>query len=144
MTAALILRYTRSVRNRGPDQDLLLLRLKHRVAGLFRPDLLQPDRIGNDEVLMGGRLGLDSLDALELAICIEEEFGLALCGGEEWHRAFASIASLADFIHAGAPMGLAGPWWTSNTNRWDKLRLATTVFPRVGHPVFAGGANLTF
>src|SRR5438876_407204 len=77
-------------------------RLKHLIAALFRLDLAEPDNISDYEPLIGGRLGLDSLDALELAIRVEEEFGITIHTHEESHRAFASIASLTDFIHARA------------------------------------------
>jgi len=97
------------VKNRRLDQDLLTSQLKHFVADLFRCDLLEPDRIADDEPLLGGSLGLDSFDALELAICIEEEFGVAICGGETSHRAFNSVASLASFIHAAGKANLARP-----------------------------------
>lgn len=87
------------------DQDLLTSRLKHIVADLFRLDLPEPDKISDHEPLIGGNLGLDHLDALELAMCIEEEFGVTLPSREESDRAFANIASLVAFIvqaHASA------------------------------------------
>ena len=43
-------------------------------------------------------LGLDSLDALQLAMAIEETFGVTLPEGEEVRPVFASIAALAEFI----------------------------------------------
>jgi acyl carrier protein len=92
------------MKNRRFDPDTLLSQLKHLIADMFRPDLLDPEKIGDNEPLLGGRLGLDSLDALELAIRLEEVFGLRICLPEEWHQAFASIAVLADSIrtHVGA------------------------------------------
>jgi acyl carrier protein len=132
------------VRNRCFDQNRLLSHLKNLVAGISRLDVLDPDRITDDEPLMGGSLCLDSLDALELAICVEEEFGIAICGGKESHRAFTSIANLAAFIHTGAQTRPARPLWAAKTNRWGEFRSATTVFPPAWRPVFASGAILTF
>jgi acyl carrier protein len=88
------------VKNHGLDQDTLLSQLKHLIADMFRIDILEPDKIADDEPLVGGRLGLDSHDALELAIYIEEGFGIRMCMLEESHPAFTSIAILAGFIHA--------------------------------------------
>jgi acyl carrier protein len=51
------------------------------------------------ELLVDGRLELDSLDRVELAICIEESFGVAMGRGEETRQAFSSVARLAEFIH---------------------------------------------
>jgi acyl carrier protein len=90
----------RRIKDRYFDQGLLLSQLKHLVADMFRLDLLDPDKIDANEPLMGGNLGLDSLESLELAICVEEKFGISLCSAGEPHGAFASIASLASFIHA--------------------------------------------
>jgi acyl carrier protein len=93
----------RSVKNHCLDQDTLLSQLKHLIADMFRIDIIEPDKIADHEPLVGGRLGLDSLDALELALCIEEVFGIRICVLEESHHAFASIVVLADFILARLP-----------------------------------------
>jgi acyl carrier protein len=90
----------RSVKNHGLDQGTLLSQLKHLIADMFRIDITQPDRIADDEPLIGGRLGLNHLDAVEIALCIEEGFGIRICSLEASHHAFASIASLAAFIQA--------------------------------------------
>lgn len=89
-------------------------RLKQLVADLFRLDLPDPDRIADDEALFGSNLGLDSLDALELAICVEEEFGITIASAAESGCAFASIASLAAFIR--------------ERSREPAGRIATTAF----------------
>ena len=81
-------------------RDPLSAQLKQLVADLFRLDIAAPSEIPDDEPLLGSGLGLDSLDALELAMCIEEEFGVVIQTQEDAHRAFASIASLVDYISA--------------------------------------------
>ena len=58
--------------------------------------------MSDQEPLIGSGWGLDSLDALELAMCVEEEFGVTITSREESHRAFASIGDLADFIRSRA------------------------------------------
>lgn len=90
--------YSRRVNNHASKQDRLPSRLKHLVAALFRPDISDPETISDRVPLIGGNLGLDSLDALELALCVEEEFGLALYSPADSQRAFSSISSLAVFI----------------------------------------------
>ena len=58
-----------------------------------------PQDIVDDDPLFGSGLGLDSLDALQLSVAIEERFGVQLPGGEEAKEVFASVSSLAQFIH---------------------------------------------
>jgi acyl carrier protein len=46
----------------------------------------------------GVGLGLDSIDALELVVLVEEKFNITIPDEEAGKRAFASVAALADFI----------------------------------------------
>jgi acyl carrier protein len=59
--------------------------------------------------LFGEGLGLDSLDALQLAMAIEERFGVTVPEGEDGRSVFASVDAIADFISAaGATSAGAG------------------------------------
>jgi acyl carrier protein len=60
--------------------------------------------ISDDEALFEGRLGLDSLDALELAVALEARFGVAIPDGEEGRRVFASVAAIARYVEASAKL----------------------------------------
>ena len=60
--------------------------------------------IADDEPLFGGRLGLDSLDALELAVALESRYGVAIPDGEEGRQVFASVASIARYIADSAKL----------------------------------------
>ncbi|MBI3205609.1 MAG: hypothetical protein HYZ29_28985 [Myxococcales bacterium] len=55
----------------------------------------EPAEIADDATLFGAGLGLDSLDALQLALAIEERFGVRLPEGEAARPVFASVAALA-------------------------------------------------
>jgi len=46
----------------------------------------------------GQGLGLDSIDALELVVLVEERFNVTIPDEDAGKRAFASVAALADFI----------------------------------------------
>jgi len=85
----------------------VILQLKCLAAGLFRPDILNPGAIDDDLPLIGGSLCRDSVDALELAICIEEEFGIAIRSEGYSQGVFKNFASLADFLCAQAPARVA-------------------------------------
>lgn len=56
--------------------------------------------IADDEVLFGpdSRLGLDSLDALQISMAIQERYGVRMPDSKETRRALASLASLAQHL----------------------------------------------
>jgi len=57
-----------------------------------------PMSIEDELPLFGEGLGLDSLDALQLAMSIEETFGVRIPEGDEARPIFRSVAALADFV----------------------------------------------
>ncbi|MCU0682854.1 MAG: phosphopantetheine-binding protein [Polyangiaceae bacterium] len=56
--------------------------------------------IDEEAPLFGEGLGLDSLDALQIAMAVEEEFGVAIPEGEEAKPLFRNVASLAAYVAA--------------------------------------------
>jgi acyl carrier protein len=64
-----------------------------------------PKSIVDDAPLFGEGLGLDSLDALQLAMSIEERFGVKIPEGDSARAIFRSVSSLADHIGANRPDG---------------------------------------
>lgn len=58
----------------------------------------RPEDIDDTMQLFGEGLGLDSLDALQLAMAVEERFGVAVPEGEGGKAAFASVNTLAEYI----------------------------------------------
>jgi acyl carrier protein len=57
-----------------------------------------PSSIDDDAPLFGGGLGLDSLDALQLAMTIEEKLGVRIPEGEEARPIFRSVGAIADYV----------------------------------------------
>jgi len=79
--------------------DPLVARLKSLVVETLKLEDLRPDDIPDDEPLFSSpRFGLDSIDALELVVRLEKEFGVKIGSSEESRRALTSIASLAAYI----------------------------------------------
>lgn len=70
-------------------KDLIVRRLKLDV---------DPASIQDDAPLFGEGLGLDSIDALELVLGLEQEFGIKVEDEEVGVKAFASVNALVDFI----------------------------------------------
>jgi acyl carrier protein len=57
-----------------------------------------PEAIEDDAPLFGAGLGLDSLDALQLAMVIEEKLGVRIPEGDEARSIFASVRAIADHV----------------------------------------------
>jgi acyl carrier protein len=53
--------------------------------------------------LIGGSLGLDSIDVLEMVIMIEKDYGLRIDNRELGEKVFASLATLAAYIYENSP-----------------------------------------
>ncbi len=112
-----------------PDLASLPSQLKQLVADLFRLDIVEADKISDYEPLIGVGLGVDSLDALDLALCIEEEFGITISSPEEAHLAFASITSLADFIQVRINPGISQrPHPVQRKNGWNERSCKPSAF----------------
>ncbi len=69
-----------------------------------------PADIDDDAPLFGEGLGLDSLDALQLAMSVEERFGVRIPEGPEARPIFASVNALTAHIVStlGAGAGSSG------------------------------------
>ncbi len=79
--------------------DPLAIRLKALVVETLKLDDVRPEDIPDDEPLFGSpRFGLDSIDALELVVRLEKEFGIKIGSSEESRKALASVGALAAYI----------------------------------------------
>lgn len=82
--------------------DPLIARLKELIISRLKLEDVRPEDLADDEPLIGSGLNLDSIDALELVVSLEKEFGIKISSSEESRAALASVAHLAEFIRARA------------------------------------------
>jgi acyl carrier protein len=79
--------------------DPLVSRLKNLIVTTLKLDGVRPEDIPDDEILIGSpRFGLDSVDALELVLALEKEFGVKIGSSEESRQALTSVNTLVAFI----------------------------------------------
>ena len=75
--------------------------IKELIVEALMLDDVTPDQIDSEAALFGEGLGLDSIDALELAIAIDRKFGVKIRAEDENTRAiFRSVKSLAEHVES--------------------------------------------
>ena len=79
------------------DRNALFTEVKQLLVSGLRLDR-PAGEIPDDSPIFGDGLGLDSIDALELVVLVEDRFRVSIPDEEVGKRAFASVRSLVDFI----------------------------------------------
>ena len=74
-------------------------RIKELIVDRLKLDV-GPDEIDRSEPLFGEGLGLDSIDALELVLGVEQEFGVKIEDEEMGTQALTSVETLARFVES--------------------------------------------
>ncbi len=80
------------------EASTLLDNLKVKVIEVLNLMNVEPDDIDPDEQLVGGRLGIDSIDVLELVIMMEKDYHLTIDNKELGAQVFGSLRSMARYI----------------------------------------------
>jgi acyl carrier protein len=76
----------------------LILELKKKIIDALNLEEMTPDDIDTDDALFGEGLGLDSIDALELIVLMEKDYGIKLANPAEGKAIFKSIRSIAEYV----------------------------------------------
>lgn len=82
------------------DRDQLKQSLKQLLIGGLRLQDLRPDDIEDGAPIFVEGLGLDSVDALELVVLVEEKFNIQIPDEDVGKQVFASIEALTDYVSA--------------------------------------------
>lgn len=83
------------------DHTLLEEQLKQLIIReCDKEDDIDWQDISNDEVLFGGksRVQMDSLDALQVSLALQQQYGVRIEGAKEGRRILSTISSIASFI----------------------------------------------
>jgi acyl carrier protein len=76
----------------------LILELKEKIIKALNLEEMTPDEIETEAPLFGDGLGLDSIDALELIVMLEKDYGIKLASPAEGKTIFKSVATIADYV----------------------------------------------
>lgn len=78
--------------------DKLKAQLKEQILEALSLDEMKPEEIDDNAPLFGEGLGLDSIDALELIVLMEKQYGIKLSNPAEGKEVFKSINVMAEYI----------------------------------------------
>lgn len=80
--------------------DELILELKQEIIKVLNLEGVKPEDIADDGELFGEGLGLDSIDALELIVLLEKNYGIKLKDPAQGKEIFKTVRTMAEFVHA--------------------------------------------
>jgi acyl carrier protein len=82
--------------------DKLKQKLKEQIIERLNLKDLKPEQIGDDQPLFVEGIGLDSIDALELIVLLQQEYNIKLSNAEDGPRVFHSVRTMAEYITANS------------------------------------------
>ncbi len=85
------------------DKETKLAEIREKLKVLLVDQLslddVEPEEIEDDAELFGEGLGLDSLDAVEIVVMLQRNFGMEVKDMEKSREVFRTIATLADYVY---------------------------------------------
>lgn len=76
----------------------LIQELKEKIIEALNLEEMKPEDIDENAALFGDGLGLDSIDALELIVLMEKDYGIKLQDPKQGKEIFKSVAVMAEYI----------------------------------------------
>lgn len=80
------------------NKETLALELKKQLIEALNLEEITPEEIESDAPLFGDGLGLDSIDALEIILILEKEYGIRLENPAAAKSIFFSVDTLTEYI----------------------------------------------
>lgn len=80
------------------DKETLITQLQKQIVEYLNLEEIQPGEIDPNESLFNEKIGLDSIDALELIVLMQNEYEIEIEDPKEGREVLNSINAMADFI----------------------------------------------
>ena len=77
----------------------LTIKIKTQIIEQLNLEDINVADIGDDDQLFGEGLALDSIDALELIVMMEKEYGIKIEDPNEGRKIFTSVRTIAEYVH---------------------------------------------
>ena len=81
----------------------LVKELREKIVEVLDLVDVRPEEIDPEARLVGGDLGIDSIDVLEMVMMVEKDYGVRIDNKELGVKVFTSVQALADHIRQNAP-----------------------------------------
>lgn len=78
--------------------DKLMSDLKTQIVEQLNLQDIKPEDIGDDQPLFVEGLGLDSIDALELIVLLQQNYKIKISNAEDGPKVFRSVRTMAEYI----------------------------------------------
>ena len=82
------------------EMEELILKLKQQIIEALNLEDVACNDIEDDAPLFGSGLGLDSIDALELIVLLEKQYGIKLSDPSQGKAIFKSVRTMAEYVSA--------------------------------------------
>ena len=89
--------------------DKLILELKQELIERLNLEGMKPEDLDENSPLFGEGLGLDSIDALEIIVLLDKNYGIKITDPKEGRTIFHSIKTIAEYIEQHRQAGNASP-----------------------------------
>jgi len=80
------------------------MELKRKIIDTLNLIDVSPEDIREEAPLVGGDLGIDSIDVLELVMMLEKDYGVKIDNKELGAEVFGSLRALSDFVGRKSPV----------------------------------------
>jgi len=74
--------------------------LKEKIIAQLNLEDISVEDLQDDTPLFGDGLGLDSIDALELIVLLDKQYGIKLADPKEGRKVFETVQTMAEYIEA--------------------------------------------
>ena len=83
--------------------DELTAQVKDKLIEILNLTDVSPEDIDENAQLVGGELGIDSIDVLEMVVMVEKDYGVVINNKEIGEKVFSTLKNLVDFIRDKSP-----------------------------------------